>query len=84
MALYEERLIPAARQSVSSTEASYRAGTADFEALVAAHEAALEFELSLERARADVVILNAKLARLTGADEWAQALSGGAEGEETE
>jgi outer membrane protein TolC len=67
VALYEDRLVPAAEQAVSSTEASYRAGTADFDALVTAHESALEFELALARARADALIAKAKLARLTGA-----------------
>lgn len=64
--LYAERLVPAAEQSVAATQAAYRAGTADFDALVTAHEAALEFELALERARADALIAEARLARLTG------------------
>jgi len=68
VALYEDRLIPAAEQSVSSTEAAYRAGAADFDALVAAHEAALEFELALARSRADALVAAARLSRLAGAD----------------
>ncbi|MCK5597704.1 MAG: TolC family protein, partial [Candidatus Eisenbacteria sp.] len=43
--LYRDRLIPAAVQSVGATDASYRVGGADFDALVAAHEVALEFQL---------------------------------------
>jgi outer membrane protein TolC len=66
--LYRERLIPAAVQSVGATEASYRAGAADFDALVAAHEVALEFQLALARARADLLVNTAELARLTGDD----------------
>jgi len=66
--LYRDRLIPAAVQSVAATEASYRAGGADFDALVAAHEVALEFELALARARADLLVDTAELARLTGDD----------------
>ncbi len=66
--LYGDRLIPAAVQSVGATEASYRAGGADFDALVAAHEVALEFELALARSRADLLVDTAELARLTGDD----------------
>jgi len=68
VALYRDRLIPAAVQSVGATEASYRAGGADFDALVAAHEVALEFELALARARADLLVKAAEFARLTGDD----------------
>ncbi len=66
--LYRDRLIPAALQSVEATDASYRAGGADFDALVAAHEVALEFELALARARADLLVNTAEFARLTGDD----------------
>ena len=69
VALYRDRLVPAAEQSVAATDAAYRGGTADFDALVVAHEAALEFELALARSRADALIAAAKLARLTGSDE---------------
>jgi len=69
VALYEERLVPAAEQSVAAADAAYRGGTADFDALVAAHEAALEFELALARARADALIAEAELARLVGASD---------------
>ncbi len=66
--LYQDRLIPAAEQSVEATDASYRAGAADFDALVAAHEMALEFHLTLARARADLLTNTARFARLTGDD----------------
>ena len=66
--LYRDRLIPAALQSVAASDASYRAGAADFDALVAAHEVALEFQLMLARARADLLVETAELARLTGDD----------------
>ena len=68
VSLYADRLVPAAAQSVAATDAAYRAGTADFDALVAAHEAALEFELALARSRADALIAAAELVRLTGSD----------------
>ena len=66
--LYRDRLIPAAVQAVEATDASYRAGSADFDALVAAHEVALEFQLALARARADLLANTARFARLTGDD----------------
>ena len=66
--LYRDRLIPAAVQSVEATDASYRAGAADFDALVASHEVALEFQLALARARADLLVNAAEFARLTGND----------------
>ena len=69
VALYEERVVPAAEQSVEAAEASYRAGTADFDALVTAHEMALESQLSLARARAEALTAAARLARLAGDDE---------------
>lgn len=69
VALYRDRLVPAAEQSVAATDAAYRGGTADFDALVAAHEAALEFELALARSRADALTAAAELTRLTGSDE---------------
>ncbi|MFH1689869.1 MAG: TolC family protein [Candidatus Eisenbacteria bacterium] len=68
VALYAERLVPAGEQSVAATDAAYRAGTADFDALVVAHEAALEFELALARSRADALTAAAELVRLTGSD----------------
>lgn len=64
--LLNARLVPAARQSLSATEEAYSGGDADFDALVRAHEISLELELALERARADLLIKSAELARLTG------------------
>ena len=66
--LYDERLIPAALQSVAASEASYRAGETDFDALIRAHETALEFQLSRARVRADLLTSAADIGRLTGAD----------------
>ena len=66
--LYRDRLVPAAMQSVEATDASYRAGAVDFDALVGAHEVALELQLALARARADLLVNTAGLARLTGDD----------------
>lgn len=68
VALYEDRLLPLARQSYASTEAAYRAGAADFDSLIGAHEIALEFELGLAHARADLVLAAARLRRLIGHD----------------
>ena len=64
--LYRDRLVPLAQQSVAAADASYQTGKADFDALVGAHEAALELELGLERARADLAIRGAELARRMG------------------
>jgi cobalt-zinc-cadmium efflux system outer membrane protein len=64
--LYEDQLVPMARQSLSSVEASYRAGGSDFDSLVAADAALLEFELALSRARADCARSIVDLNRLIG------------------
>jgi len=79
VALYEDRLLPLARQSYASTEAQYRGGAADFDSLIGAHEMALEFELALARARADAALKAAELDKLLGRDvAAAQARSEGA------
>lgn len=65
-ALYRDRLVPAAEQALSATEEDYRAGKVGFDALVRAHETALEFELAMERAAADAMIKLAELERHTG------------------
>jgi outer membrane protein TolC len=66
VALYEDRLVPLARQSYASTEAAYRSGMADFDSLIGAHEIALEFELGLARAQADRVRKSVELEKLLG------------------
>lgn len=66
--LHRDRLVPAAMQSVEATDASYRAGAVDFDALVGAHEVALELQLALARERADLLVYVAEYARLTGDD----------------
>ena len=62
--LYRDTLIPRARQTLEATAAAYRAGSADFLALVDAETVALEFELAYERARADLAQSLAKLEQL--------------------
>jgi cobalt-zinc-cadmium efflux system outer membrane protein len=71
VALYGDRLIPLAAQSYASVEAAYRAGASDFDSLIGAHQTALEFELTLARARADAAIRAAELEKLLGDDGFA-------------
>jgi outer membrane protein, heavy metal efflux system len=68
VALYRDTIIPDAKQSLAATDAAYRAGSADFDALIMAHQTVLAYQLALERARADVLIGSAELARRTGTD----------------
>jgi len=75
VALYVDRIVPAAEQSVAASDASYRAGKVDFDALISAHEMALESELSLARARADALVAASRLARLMGDDEWGRGFT---------
>jgi outer membrane protein TolC len=84
VALYEDRLIPLAQQSYASVEAAYRAGASDFDSVIGAHQTALEFELSLARARADAAVKAAELRRLIGDDGPAQAWGAGDRGPQTE
>jgi outer membrane protein TolC len=64
--LNRERVIPAAEQSLASTDAAYRAGSTDFRALVDAHDTVLASRLALERARADLLTWSSEVARLVG------------------
>jgi cobalt-zinc-cadmium efflux system outer membrane protein len=64
--LHEFELIPRAGQVLASVDAAYRAGSSDFDSLIAAERMALEFELALARARADRSVAAAELARLLG------------------
>jgi cobalt-zinc-cadmium efflux system outer membrane protein len=82
--LHRYRLLPAAEQAVAATEASYSAGEAGLDALVKAHETALEFELALQRAGADLIVRAAELDRQTGA-RWMHTdgiAHGGASGDD--
>ncbi len=81
--LYSARLVPMARQSLSAAEAAYEAGSSDFDALIAAEETLLEFELSLARALADRAQREAGVDRLLGRDLAAPASDTG-EGDDLE
>ncbi len=75
IALYRDVLIPKARESIGSTETSFRAGSSTFLDLVDAERTLLEFELSFERALASRAQRLAELEMLVG-----RTLSRGAEG----
>ncbi|MCH7924722.1 MAG: TolC family protein [Planctomycetes bacterium] len=75
IALYRDVLIPKAKESISSTETAFRAGSASFLDLVDAERSLLEFELSFERALANRAQRLAELEMLVGG-----TLSHGTEG----
>lgn len=52
-ALYEDELIPQARQSLEATEVAYGAGEASYQDLIESYRSVLSFELALARAVAD-------------------------------
>jgi outer membrane protein, heavy metal efflux system len=54
-ALYQDELVPQARQSLVATEAAYRAGAATYQDLIESYRTVLAFELVLARAVADQV-----------------------------
>ena len=64
--LYRDTLLPKARQSMNTTEAAFRAGSATLLDLLDAERILLEFELSGERAFADRGQSMAKLEALSG------------------
>lgn len=64
--LYQDTLLPRARQSFEAQEAAFRAGAAPFLDLIDAERTLLEFELALERARTDRALALARLERLAG------------------
>ena len=64
--LFENELIPRARQSLNVLRAGYRAGREDFLDLLEAQRSVLEQELSRERAAADLFQRVAEWERLTG------------------
>ncbi len=66
IALYRDVLIPKARESIGSTETSFRAGSSSFLDLVDAERSLLEFELSFERALANRAQRLAELDKLVG------------------
>jgi outer membrane protein TolC len=64
--LYRDTLVPKARQSLRSTEASFRAGTSSFLDLIDAERTLLDFELSYERASTNRAQRLAELEKLVG------------------
>ncbi len=66
--LYGESLVPKAEQSLEVNRQGYEAGSMEFINLIDAERMLLEFQLALERARADHLIARAQLAQLTGID----------------
>lgn len=64
--LYRETLLPKARESLKSTEASFRAGKADFTDLVDAQRVLLAFDLSAEKAEAELRRSLAEIEKLAG------------------
>ena len=67
--LFEETILPQARQTVEATAAAYRAGDADFLSYVDAWRRLLDFELSQRRATSDLGRAAADLRRALGQDE---------------
>jgi outer membrane protein TolC len=66
VALYQDSLLPKARQSLAVSQRAFEAGSADFLDLVDARRILLELELSLERARVDRVNSHAIIVQLAG------------------
>lgn len=64
--LYNDTLIPKAQESLRATEAAFEAGRSDFLDLIDAERALLEFQLSGERGRSDLLRATAELDRLLG------------------
>ena len=66
--LYRETLIPKAEVQVRSSEAEYRGGNADFNALLDAQRTLTDYSLSYQRALADNRQKLAELEMLAGTD----------------
>ena len=64
--LYQNTLLPKARESFMVNETAYRAGGASFNDLIDSQQIMLEYELAYERAMADRAIYSAKIATLIG------------------
>ena len=64
--LYRDDILPKARETLESTTASYRSGRAGMIDLIDARRTLLEFDLALERARADAFIAEARVHALVG------------------
>jgi len=72
VALFDNSLIPKAKESLEVTEESYQAGSSTFLDLIDAQRMLLEFELSLERARVDREISLSRLEEIIGGNEEGQ------------
>ena len=66
VSLYQNTLIPKAEESLTATEAAFRADTADFLDLIDSQRVLLEFQLSRERALSDRLRAEAQIDRLIG------------------
>lgn len=64
--LHDSALLPKGRQSLEAVRSAYEAGQGGFLDLVDAQRLLLEFELSRERAAADLAISQAEIERLVG------------------
>lgn len=67
--LFGGTLLPKARQSLATTEAAYRSGTANFSDLLDAQRVLLEFELAYERAAADRMLAIARIWMTVGTSD---------------
>jgi outer membrane protein TolC len=65
-ALYRDSLIPKGNQSLQAAFAAFESGEGDFLSVLDAERALLEFGLSLERSRADILRARANVDFLTG------------------
>lgn len=68
IALYGDILVPKAEELVGASETAYTAGTIDFLSLIDAQQTLLQYQLLLERARANHQQRLAELEMLVGAD----------------
>ena len=66
MRLYRHTLIPKAEESLKVTRAGFRTGEADFTDLLDAQRTLLDFQLTVERARADHLERVARVEKLVG------------------
>ena len=67
--LYRDGLIPKAKQSLNTSFTAYQAGEVDFLNVLDAQRQLLDFQLQLERARAELGIHSAEIEVLTGCQE---------------
>jgi len=66
--LYEDVLIPKAKEMLEASEIAYKAGTVDFLSLIDAQRSLLEFELSYVRSITENLQKTAEIEMLTGGD----------------